>query len=191
MFTIYNAFFDELSKIAAEHSPETMFAQSQAVREKMMPVLERETKRLHGLGFKNILPVSSTYAGINLPTEGGSDIDLNIGVRNVHTASKRLESLGIPYAETLQNQRIHRYRSPEGYDIEAKLRPVHEIEYQRKGFARLIDLPDAEKAKIIAEKHRLKSSGDEKAYKAYKYGIYERYGIIPPGGDWTLVKPKK
>jgi hypothetical protein len=186
------AFWKDLEKISASGTAseevDRLYARSRETRKKAMPVLLREQKRLRALGLKNILPVSSTFSGLNLPDEGASDIDFNVGVRDVEKASKELAEKGIPFAETFQNQRIHQYRTPEGFDVEVKLRPAHEIAYQRAGWKRMVRMSVADKKAIVAEKHRLKESGDKDAYKAYKYSIYEKYGVIPPGGDWSKVK---
>jgi hypothetical protein len=146
-------------------------------------------QKLHAMGFRDVLPVSSTYAGINLPDEGASDIDLNIGAEDVAAASEALDNAGVPFDEVFQNQRIHRYKTREGFDVEVKVRPAHEVAYQRPGWARMVSMPESEKAMIVADKHRIKATGDEAAYKAYKYKLYEKFGVIPPGGNWIHVKP--
>ena len=181
---------DQLQKSAS--SPAELYALSKVTQKKMLPVLLREKERLEkafpGHAFE---PFSSVHSGINLPGEGASDIDLNVGVEDPEAFSKVLSKAGIPLFDTKKNatqQILHQYQTPEGYDVEIKVRPTHEIAYQIPGRARIVGLSDAQKMRIVAEKHRLKELGDEQAYKNYKYSIYEKYKMIPPGGDWSTVK---
>ena len=190
------SFLDELTKIAASRkksgeSERDLYRRAQAIRRKAIPVIRREEKRLKALGFKNTEHLGSMSFGVNLPDEGTSDIDINVGVADPRKASAELAAKGIPFTEIKQNSWIHRYVSPEGFEVEAKLRPAHEVDYMRRGAKSLQALSAKEKAKIVAEKHRLKKSGDKEAYKAYKWGIYEQHGIIPPGGAWSQIQPTK
>lgn len=181
------AFHAELEKIA--ESVEDLYERAMATRKKAMPIMRREQRRLRELGFRNVLPLGSISSGLNLPDEGVSDLDINVGVKDVKAASALYEAkTGVPFAEVKQNSWIHRHRTPEGFEVEVKFRPVHEVDYQRAGSRKMTAMPVAEKAKIVAEKHRLKQLGDKDAYRAYKWGVYEKYGILPPGGDWSLVK---
>ena len=160
------------------------------IRHKMIPAVEREQRKWKDLGFETH-PLNSVMAGINLPTEGGSDIDLNLGSHEPHLTSKKIEELGVPLSEKRYDGYIHAYKSPEGFDVELKVRPKHEVDYQLKGWKNLTSIPEEERMRIIHEKHRLKSSGDEKGYKEYKSKIYEQYGMVPPGGDWASISPKE
>ena len=178
-----------IEKKAAAESAEALYARSKETRAKALPVMRREQKRLRGLGFKNILPLGSISSGTNLPDEGVSDLDINVGVKDVAKASALYEEkTGVPFTEIKQNSWIHRHRSSEGFEVEVKFRPVHEIDYQRAGSKRMSAMSQEDKKAIVAEKYRLKNSGDRDAYRAYKWGVYEKYGVLPPGGDWSLVK---
>lgn len=173
-------------------SPSQLMARARETRRKMMPVLHRERAKLEqqfGVPFE---PFSSVHTGINLPDEGASDIDLNVGVEDPEAFSRILTKAGIPLKDSKKNSKqqiLHEYRTPEGYDVEIKIRPTHEVAWQVPGRNRMLRLSAAEKAKIILEKHRLKSSGDQEAYTRYKLGLYEKYKMIPPGGDWSQVDP--
>jgi len=176
-------------KTAAEkvETPHELFARAQSVRARMLPVMRREQKKLRALNLTGV-PISSVAMGINLPDEGGSDIDLNIGTKNLVVTSKKLEAVGFPHTATEHGYNIHKYQTPEGYDVELKVRHQHEVDYQRSAAKRISALPPIEKQKIIAQKYELR--GDPAAYKKAKIDFYITHGLIPPGGDWSKVTPK-
>lgn len=186
-----HAFWVELEKLAADDAVNKLYARAVATQKKMRPVQNREARKLSkqfGVRFHGFGSVNS---GINLPDEGASDIDLNVGVRDPDAFSEVLARAGIPLKDKKHNSRqqiLHEYKSPEGYDVEIKIRPEHEIAWQMPGRRRITRLSKAQKAAIVAEKYRLKESGDKDAYNAYKWSTYEKYKMIPPGGDWDLVK---
>ena len=173
-------------------TPEAMalFHRAQETQKKMLPVLHREREKLDKKFGETFEPFSSVHSGINLPDEGASDIDLNVGVHDVHAFSKRLDKAGIPYVKSRDNTRVHTYTTPEGYDVELKVRPKVEVDYQIPGRDRVNALSDHEKAEFIHEKWKAKNSGDPKQYADVKYKLYERYGMIPPGGDWNSLTKK-
>jgi len=176
-------------KTAAEkvEKPHELFARAQSVRARMLPVMRREQKKLRALNLTGV-PISSVAMGINLPDEGGSDIDLNIGTKNLAATSKKLEAVGFPHTATEHGYNIHKYQTPEGYDVELKVRHQHEVDYQRSAAKRISALSPLEKQQIIAQKYELR--GDPAAYKKAKIDFYIKHGLIPPGGDWSKVTPK-
>lgn len=163
-----------------------LYRAAQEARARALPVAYREMNRIRAFGFPNIHPLSSVDVGINTPDI--NDIDFIIGSTDVVETSKELDRLGIPFSRQIQTRRVHTYRTPEGYAIDVKVRPQREVDFAIPGYARMRAMSESDKVQIISEKQRLKDAGDVPGYIRYKHSIYEKYGAIPPGGDWSLVK---
>ena len=176
---------------AVSKADQEILRQSKEVRQKVLPVIERERAQLlKRYGLKDAHPAGSMTSGTNLPGDM-SDLDFNVPVSDVAAESKRLEGMGLPKTKDNGTYVTHTYKTPEGMDVDVKLRPPHEVEYVRRGLERVLKLPQAERDRMILEKYKLKNGKDKAAYDRWKVETYSRLGTIPPGGSWEDVEAIK
>lgn len=164
-----------------------LFRGSAEAHKKLAPIAEREITRLREAGIPELHQTGSSATGLMLPGDV-SDLDLSVPHEGDPTALREaLERSGVPFRRMAGNNAVHSYTTPEGTWVDVQVRPRKEVDYLRSGIERLKNLTEPERQNILLEKHKVHSSGDHDAYKKWKNEFYERYGVIPPGGDWSKV----
>jgi len=179
----------KLSKRAmdlSEEEKQRVLLESTIERRKLNTIMRRERKRLRELGLDPIC-VSSTAARINVP--GVSDIDFQIGTDDIEGTCKLLEKEGFEFSKEYPGAFIeYSYKTPEGIDIDLKVRPKSHVRWQIEGLKRILEAPQEERDKQILEKYKALKSGDKEKYKQVKYDLYRKYMLHPPGDDWSLTE---
>ena len=180
-----------LAKYAQKLKPAEVLRASQAAYEQATQLAARERARLEALGVKDMHQTGSSGANLLLPSV---PIDLDFGIPHdgdPEPLKNLLTQNGFPQSGVYGANTVYSYTTPEGATVDLQVRPRKQVEFIHAGIQRLKNLPEKERRKLLLQKHKLHQSGDKDAYSKWKVDTYARYGVLPPGGDWSKFAATK